>query len=752
MTGALGPTGVNGAEGAEGLAGPTGDVSWEAGGDQQLFVGGSFTSTPQYAFLYNDSGTTGLTPGAAVLGLAASSTHLAAATSSNVYLRTRAATSWTALGAAGVLQLLFVPPSDGFPQGRLIAGGDTISPFTRIGQYNLATSTWTTLGTGGANGAVLALALYNGEIVASGNFTSIGGVSTRVARWTGTTWVAMGTEIDAIARVLRVDQTGTLYIGGSFTNNLLRWNGTSWETLPNYTASGAVFALVFTRTNVLYAGLTTSPYLQRWDGNSTEDLSSAVSVAVYALELAPNGTHIVFGSISSPFLAIFDGYRATAFLSVSGFVQRIVQVPPIAPAESRRTLALEVGVATATPGAALDVSGNAVLDGTVTDAGFSGLLSATVANMAPRPGRSLVLAERFCRWMQYVTSRAWQEEVYVDQPAWWAQWMLSGRDGAATAALTWTTYSGVTTGSSIKFNGSVLLPDGRVLAVPRFSTTVGVFDYRTNTWASYSGHTGTLGGGCLLPDGRALMVPASSTDFYVFDYRNNAVTTVGAAGTLTEKYYTCTLLPNGQVYVPNRLATANAILFDYTTDAITTLAPIPAQTETSRVMPDGRVFLASNGSAVLRTYDYTTQALTTQTSLAVTNPTSTLLPDGRVLFAGSSGVSCTMDFRTNTSANNPYTISSAIGALSMLPDGRALAAMRISSGGTTIGAFDYRTDTWTTYNGPGNEYYSSKLLPDGRVVLIPGGATNNVAVVSVTGSTRAPSLDYCYHPSFDNSK
>lgn len=95
----------------------------------------------------------------------------------------------------------------------------------------------------GANGTVLALSSFNdgagAALFVGGTFTSAGGVlANRMARWSGTSWSALGTGVSgghvfALAAVGpdSCGASGDLFVGGSFTNSpggdsrLARWSG-----------------------------------------------------------------------------------------------------------------------------------------------------------------------------------------------------------------------------------------------------------------------------------------------------------------------------------------------------------------------------------------------------------------------------------------------------------------------------------------------------------------------------------------------
>jgi hypothetical protein len=70
---------------------------------------------------------------------------------------------------------------------------------------------------GGSHPYVYALTVYNGQLIAGGNFTTAGGVSTnRIARWDGSNWEALGSGMNYDVRALTV-YNGELIAGGWFT-------------------------------------------------------------------------------------------------------------------------------------------------------------------------------------------------------------------------------------------------------------------------------------------------------------------------------------------------------------------------------------------------------------------------------------------------------------------------------------------------------------------------------------------------------
>jgi hypothetical protein len=137
-----------------------------------------------------------------------------------------------------------------FDDGRgpaLYAGGN----FTHAGNAQASRiarwdgSSWSAVG-GGMNDDVYALAVYDDghgpALYAAGDFTTAGGVTVgHVARWDGTSWTALASGLNAHAADLAVYDDGrgpALYVSGGFTtaggvpaSHIARWNGSSWTGL-----------------------------------------------------------------------------------------------------------------------------------------------------------------------------------------------------------------------------------------------------------------------------------------------------------------------------------------------------------------------------------------------------------------------------------------------------------------------------------------------------------------------------------------
>ena len=133
--------------------------------------------------------------------------------------------------------------------GQLVAGGDF---WGMEGNYNLHYlarwdgSTWSSFSASGndeIDGFVKAIAVYRGELYIGGSFWSIGGKPIeKMARWDGVEWQPVGEEVwSALIYGSGVSSfavyNGALYISGSlhlgapwWTDGIMRWDGASWST------------------------------------------------------------------------------------------------------------------------------------------------------------------------------------------------------------------------------------------------------------------------------------------------------------------------------------------------------------------------------------------------------------------------------------------------------------------------------------------------------------------------------------------
>jgi hypothetical protein len=178
--------------------------------------------------------------------------------------------SWAALGTGLDATGVGVVPSvnamavfdDGSGSGpALYVGGRFTSAgglqASRIAKWDGAS--WSAVG-GGMNGNVLALTVFDDGtggpgLYAAGGFTDAGGMpANRIAKWDGSSWTAVGAGTnDSVSALTIFDDAGggpALYAGGWFTsaggmpaNRIAKWDGASWSPLGSGMIGGAVYDL-----------------------------------------------------------------------------------------------------------------------------------------------------------------------------------------------------------------------------------------------------------------------------------------------------------------------------------------------------------------------------------------------------------------------------------------------------------------------------------------------------------------------------
>lgn len=146
-------------------------------------------------------------------------------------------------------------------QGDLIAAGDfTIAgevPAQHIARWD--GSNWHPMGDG-TDGPVYALAAFGGRLFAGGDFTTAGSVSaSNLALWEGGSWSAIGSGTDGPVHALATRLGIFLYVGGSFTqaggvpaNNVAEWFNGDWSAMgPGL--DGTITSLTL-HNNLVWAG------------------------------------------------------------------------------------------------------------------------------------------------------------------------------------------------------------------------------------------------------------------------------------------------------------------------------------------------------------------------------------------------------------------------------------------------------------------------------------------------------------------
>jgi hypothetical protein len=131
------------------------------------------------------------------------------------------------------------------PNGDLVAAA--ITGFSTT-VYRFVGTGWQAIGTAAAVGGAGIRAMVfasNGDLIVGGTFQQIGGVpAANVARWNGSAWSALGTDLQGQVHCLLSTSNGELVAGGLFgvglpvTNwNVARWSGSFWQGLGSGTQS-----------------------------------------------------------------------------------------------------------------------------------------------------------------------------------------------------------------------------------------------------------------------------------------------------------------------------------------------------------------------------------------------------------------------------------------------------------------------------------------------------------------------------------
>jgi len=135
--------------------------------------------------------------------------------------------------------------------------------------------------------------VHNTELYAAGDFlTACGGAAKYVARWTGSSWAALGGGLNYIAFAL-ASFNGSLYVGGQFSApgvSVARWNGSAWSALVNGLDGPVTSMDVYNNSLIIGGSFTTSggfgtySHIARWNGTSFGTLGSGTAQDVFAVK------------------------------------------------------------------------------------------------------------------------------------------------------------------------------------------------------------------------------------------------------------------------------------------------------------------------------------------------------------------------------------------------------------------------------------------------------------------------------------
>jgi hypothetical protein len=255
--------------------------------------------------------------------------------------------SWSTLGNApnNNINAVAVSGNEIVVGGEFTAAG-TVGGANRIAKWNSATNTWSGLGSG-LDGTVNAVAVNGSEVYAGGSFGTAGGVSaSRIAKWDGNNWSALGSGISggAFNSVNAIAASGSsVYAGGLFTtaggvsaSNIAKWDGSTWSALGTGT-NGSVFAVAVSGSEVYVGGFFSRAgglvvnNIAKWDGSNWSALGTGTNALVSAIVVSGNQVYVgggftSAGGATANRLAVWDNAANTWSEVGGGLNNRVVSL------------------------------------------------------------------------------------------------------------------------------------------------------------------------------------------------------------------------------------------------------------------------------------------------------------------------------------------------------------------------------------------------------------------------------------------
>ena len=159
--------------------------------------------------------------------------------------------------------------------------------------------------------------VYNNDLVVGGTFYAAGNLNVRgIVRWDGSEWHALGGDVFGESNQGGVFATavfnGELIAAGNFSsaagvpvNNIARWNGASWSAMSDGIAGGLPAALTVYNSNLIVGGTFTRAggvnalRIAQWDGQSWSALGSGIDSGVIIDALAVHDDELIAGGAFS---------------------------------------------------------------------------------------------------------------------------------------------------------------------------------------------------------------------------------------------------------------------------------------------------------------------------------------------------------------------------------------------------------------------------------------------------------------------
>src|SRR5204863_1230939 len=160
------------------------------------------------------------------------------------------------------------------------------------GVYEWSGEHWDLLGASGPGryGRINSLTVYNGQLIAAGSFTSLGGTEADgLASWDGSTWHAIGAgEVHPLFGKVSVTPygdrllvSGSFYFGGRVVP-LMTWDGANWNSVDGVNGRAEVAGVIGGRLFV-------SGYLRTDESPQGTSLAAFLGHRWYSLGSGVNG-------------------------------------------------------------------------------------------------------------------------------------------------------------------------------------------------------------------------------------------------------------------------------------------------------------------------------------------------------------------------------------------------------------------------------------------------------------------------------
>ncbi|MBN8597764.1 MAG: hypothetical protein J0L78_08835 [Planctomycetes bacterium] len=238
-------------------------------------------------------------------------------------------TSWSAVGTRDELHIGRVRVINRFPNGDVVAGGDSTPNVTHTGR-GLARwngSAWVPIGGAGISFfdyVNLLTFLPNGDLVIGGTFESIDGLAARgIARWNGSAWSSMGGGFtnNGGATGFVFASNGDLLVGGNFSSisgisisNLARWNGAAWSQFSPAPPTGISAMAGLPGGQFVMRGGFNQRIASKWDGTAYSPIATKFAgsaVTVRTMVALPDGRVVMGGA--------FEGFDGLGAVNVAAF-------------------------------------------------------------------------------------------------------------------------------------------------------------------------------------------------------------------------------------------------------------------------------------------------------------------------------------------------------------------------------------------------------------------------------------------------